>query len=58
MALENFGGALASFWDDFGVMLWSPCASGDALGSDWGTFGSLWDHFGFTLGAFGGPVGT
>ena len=41
--------ALTSLWDDFGVMLWSLCASGGALGSRWG-------RFEFTLGAFGGPL--
>ena len=58
MAFEHFGVALASRWGDFGVMLWSLWASGAALRLHWGTFGSLWDHFGFTLGAFGGTVGT
>ena len=51
MAFEHFGVALALFWGDLGVMLWSLCASGAALGS-------LCDPLGFTLGAFGGTVGT
>ena len=46
--------ALASLWGDFGVMLWSLYAFGGAVGSHWCIFETLWNRFGFTLGAFGG----
>ena len=46
MASEHFGVALASLWGDFGVMLWSLCAFGAALGSHLCTFGFLCDPFG------------